>query len=92
MGVFPGFPSTARPDAFNGVWQYHPQGIGNDGVVGATLTRWNPQTQQRSGAIRTGACLGSDQGLVSLLRAFPVLKRHGPGYRHRDDPRLPRHL
>jgi hypothetical protein len=40
--LFPGFPFTERPDAFNGHWQYHPVGVGHDGVVGAVLSRWNP--------------------------------------------------
>lgn len=47
QGTFPGFPFTERPDALNGMWQYHPQGGAHDGVVSAALTRWNPVTHQR---------------------------------------------
>jgi hypothetical protein len=47
MGSSLGYPFTQRPDALNGLWQYHPQNGGNDGVVNAALTRWNPVTQQR---------------------------------------------
>lgn len=46
-GSFPAFPFTQRPDAFNGQWQYHPANGGHDGVVNATLTRWNTETGQR---------------------------------------------
>ena len=42
-----GFPFTSRPDAFNGQWQYHPVGVGHDGVVGAVLSRWNPDLGYR---------------------------------------------
>ncbi len=45
--LFPGFPFSGRPDAFNGFRQYHPVGIGNDGVVGAVLSRWNADEGHR---------------------------------------------
>ena len=46
-GSFPAFPYTQRPDALNGFWQYHPVNGGHDGVVNATLTRWNTETGER---------------------------------------------
>ncbi|MCB9169964.1 MAG: hypothetical protein H6594_06380 [Flavobacteriales bacterium] len=68
-GVFPGFPSTVRPYALTGQWQWHPQLGGISGMVALSLSHWNTVTHQRE-VIANGQLL--TQNPVNGWQSFSV--------------------